>query len=100
MPNAILAANGENRNILAAHFEAWSIFATGVDFAEEGNFRSSFRSCEMGIRALQSGTHVPKGGFEAAKSKNSSFGIARSSSNDHNFFVSNPNHAPFEAMDS
>nr|CAN67104.1 hypothetical protein VITISV_022941 [Vitis vinifera] len=39
----------------------------GVDFAEEGNFRSPFRSCEMGVRVLRSGTHVPKGGFAAAK---------------------------------
>ena len=39
----------------------------GVDFEKEGNFRSPFRSCEIGVRVLRSGTHMPKGGFVAAK---------------------------------
>ena len=58
MPNAILAANGKNRNILAAPFEAWKSFRSHFeawrpfllweeDFVEKGDFRSLFQSLEI-----------------------------------------------------
>ena len=92
-------------------FKLEAFLQQGVDFAEEGNFCSPFRSCEMGVRVLQSGTRVPKGGFEAAKhpskgghgceiKKIPALALRGLSSNGHNFFISNPNRTPFEALDS
>ena len=89
----------------------------GVDFVEEGNSRSPFRSLKvisqvyrsfkMRRIVLQNGTRVPKvvsqlrntlpNGVSAAKFP---FSFARLYSNGHNFFISNPNRVPFESMDS
>ena len=89
----------------------------GVDFVEEGNSRSPFRSLKvisqvyrsfkMRRIVLQNGTRVPKvvsqlrntlpNGVSAAKFPLS---FAHSSSNGYNFFISPPNRVPFEALDS
>ncbi|WKA12400.1 hypothetical protein VitviT2T_029785 [Vitis vinifera] len=81
----------------AAHFIAISLLKS--DFAAQ--------SFKMRRTVLQNGTRVPKlvsqlrntlpNGVSAAKF---SLSFARLSSNDHNFFISNPNHIPFEALDS
>ena len=125
-------------------FEAWSIFAAGgVDFVEEGNSRSPFRSLKVisqligdfvaisklrdhfiaisklksdfaGVSQLQNegnyaanGTRVPKIGLQLRNTLPNGVSVAKFSlsfallsSNDHNFFISNPNRVPFEAMDS
>ena len=55
---------------------------------------------------LRSGTHVPAGGFAAAKFSQADFvaakfllSLVRLSSNGHNFFVSAPIYTLFETLD-
>nr|CAN63762.1 hypothetical protein VITISV_005216 [Vitis vinifera] len=115
----------------------------GVDFVEEGNSRSPFRSLKVisqligdfaaisklrdhfiaisklksdfaGVSQLQNegnyaanGTRVPKIGLQLRNTLPNGVSVAKFSlsfallsSNDHNFFISNPNRVPFEAMDS
>ena len=79
------------------HFEAKEHFCRP--------FCSPFYSCEMRGVELRNGTRVLRGGFTAAKhpakfSQLTSLSFAQLSSNSHNFFVSAPIHAPFEALDS
>ena len=85
------------------------ISAAGGGFCRGGGFSQPISQLRNGSTALQSGTRVPKGGFTAAKhpskwgrgceiKKISALALRSSSSNSHNFFVSNQNHAPFEAL--
>ncbi|WKA03408.1 hypothetical protein VitviT2T_021518 [Vitis vinifera] len=71
--------------IFAAHFAAakWGWAAAKWHSCAEGVFRSCETPCEMGLWL-----------------RNSRSALRGSSSNGHNFFVSTPNQAPFEAMDS
>ena len=90
---------------LGDHFIAISKLKS--DFAAQNWVCSSFRSFEMRGTVLQNDTRVPKvvsqlrntlpNGVSAVKF---SLSFARLSLNDHNFFVSTPNCAPFEALDS
>ena len=48
MPNAILAANGENINILAAPFEAWKSFPQrGENFGDGGFSQRRMGDCKI-----------------------------------------------------
>ncbi|WKA08984.1 hypothetical protein VitviT2T_026663 [Vitis vinifera] len=77
-----------------------------VDFVEERHFRSPFRSCKMRLEGFEMALvcqgvvsqlrHLRNGG-SAVKF---SLSFVRLSLNGHNFFVSTPIHAPFEALDS
>ena len=90
---------------LGGHFAA--ISKLGDHFAAKWHFRKPFRSCEMSVwgfqmalvcqRVVSQLRNTIRNGSSAAKFPLS---FARSSSNGHNFFVSTPNRAPFEALDS
>ena len=84
-------------------------FKLGDRFRSGGRIleRGDFSSCEMGVRRCkvalvcqrvvsQLRNTLPNGVSTAKFPLN----FARSSSNDHNFFVSTPNCTPFEALDS
>ena len=65
-----LATKGKRKTFLQPILEAWSIFA----------LKKNFRTLDFKVR-------------------NSRSALRSMSSNGHNFFVSNPNHVPFEALD-
>ena len=80
------------------------------DFVARG-IPASISQLRNGRTALRSGTRVPKGGFAAAKHPSNwgrgceikkilALALRSLSSNGHNFFVSPPNHVPFEVLDS
>ena len=90
-------------------WEASCVSSQGVrgSVGKEGDFRSPFRSCEMGVRRCEVALmclrvvsqlrNTLPNGVSAVKFP---LNFAHSSSNGHNFFVSTPNQTPFEALDS
>ena len=89
----------------AAHFIAISLLKS--DFAAQRWFCSCIAASKWGKLCYKMALVCQKvvsqlrntlpNGVSAAKFL---LNFARSSSNDHNFFISNPNRVPFEAMDS
>ena len=92
----------ENHLVAKGHFcstwRIWQGVAMGLrkHFASKWDFRSRVPFSQP-ISQLRNGVGRLRNGALAAKF---SLSFACSSSNGHNFFISNPNHVPFEALDS